>query len=745
MGGTLLTQSSSSYDRAFSELAAPHLVVVFDGRALTRDQVAATASAPRIISAAGPWLVASVAFEKGAIHLSVNSSFSSQTALSVLGRDSPGGSLDRTDVVRGRWVQAVGEIVVTRAFADQNSLSLGDRLTALSTTLKPILTVVGEAVDVDPRPDRAWVSSNQVTSLIPAGAAPLYQMSYRLSLASSKTEILAALRAVKASVPAGAVLGYISYLDSRDSFNFTASLVLTFLLAFAAMALASVAVIVSNVVTGAVLANYREIGIVKALGFTPRQVVGAFVLAMLIPALLAGLIAIPIGVLASKPLLDQAAAATNLPAPSPVVPGVDLLALIIGLSIVAAAASLPAWRAGQLSAVAAITSGTAPSGRWSASLHGRLGWWRLPRSLVIGIGDAFARPVRGSLTVVAILVGVATLVFASGLYAAIIKFNDLFSPASGGGYQVSVDRFSGYSDAETLRQLQGRPETAAVIGYKQVEGEIPGQPDPISLSVFRGDSARLGYQLAEGRWLAGPGEAVIGSVFNPNHWIVGQTINLLVAGEPLQVRIVGSCYCFLVVAVDWAAYSVAVPGAEPMNYLVQLRSGTNANAYVRQVSASEPDFLFPQINQTNNGGDIEGILDGMVAALALILGVIAGLGVFNALLLTMRERARDIAILKALGMTPRQVSTMVTVSAVVLGAAGAVLGVPAGVVLYNYLIEAMAHLSNFTISTSVIIAQINPLQLVAVGLAGVLVAILGASLPARWAARTSVVNVLNLE
>ena len=57
----------------------------------------------------------------------------------------------------------------------------------------------------------------------------------------------------------------------------------------------------------------------------------------------------------------------------------------------------------------------------------------------------------------------------------------------------------------------------------------------------------------------------------------------------------------------------------------------------------------------------------------------------------------------------------------------------------------MAHLSNFTISTSVIIAQINPLQLVAVGLAGVLVAILGASLPARWAARTSVVNVLNLE
>jgi putative ABC transport system permease protein len=58
MGGTLLTQSSSSYDRAFSELAGPHLVVVFDGRALTREQIAATATAPGITSAAGPWVVA---------------------------------------------------------------------------------------------------------------------------------------------------------------------------------------------------------------------------------------------------------------------------------------------------------------------------------------------------------------------------------------------------------------------------------------------------------------------------------------------------------------------------------------------------------------------------------------------------------------------------------------------------------------------------------------------------------------
>jgi putative ABC transport system permease protein len=135
----------------------------------------------------------------------------------------------------------------------------------------------------------------------------------------------------------------------------------------------------------------------------------------------------------------------------------------------------------------------------------------------------------------------------------------------------------------------------------------------------------------------------------------------------------------------------------------------------------------------------------MVAALALILGAIAGLGVFNSLLLTTRERARDIAILKTLGMTPRQVEGMVLASAFALGVVGALLGVPVGIVLYNYLIQAMAALANFTLSNQALIGEINPVNLVAVALAGILVALAGAILPARWAARAPVVSVLNLE
>jgi ABC-type lipoprotein release transport system permease subunit len=65
--------------------------------------------------------------------------------------------------------------------------------------------------------------------------------------------------------------------------------------------------------------------------------------------------------------------------------------------------------------------------------------------------------------------------------------------------------------------------------------------------------------------------------------------------------------------------------------------------------------------------------------------------------------------------------------------------------LYNYLIQAMAALANFTLSDQSLIGEINPVNLVAVALAGILVALAGAILPARWAARAPVVSVLNLE
>src|SRR5260370_40604023 len=95
MGGTLLVQTSSPYDRAFADLAGPHLIAVFDAQKVNQSQVAATASLPGVAATAGPWTAAPGPFATN----------KTQFALDALGRDDAAGTLDRAQVVLGRWIQ----------------------------------------------------------------------------------------------------------------------------------------------------------------------------------------------------------------------------------------------------------------------------------------------------------------------------------------------------------------------------------------------------------------------------------------------------------------------------------------------------------------------------------------------------------------------------------------------------------------------------------------------------------------
>ncbi|SDM97314.1 FtsX-like permease family protein [Streptomyces wuyuanensis] len=56
------------------------------------------------------------------------------------------------------------------------------------------------------------------------------------------------------------------------------------LLGFGVLGLAVAVLTVANVVSGAVVAGFRAIGILKSLGFTPRQVVAVHLTAVLVPA-----------------------------------------------------------------------------------------------------------------------------------------------------------------------------------------------------------------------------------------------------------------------------------------------------------------------------------------------------------------------------------------------------------------------------------------------------------------------------
>jgi putative ABC transport system permease protein len=124
--------------------------------------------------------------------------------------------------------------------------------------------------------------------------------------------------------------------------------------------------------------------------------------------------------------------------------------------------------------------------------------------------------------------------------------------------------------------------------------------------------------------------------------------------------------------------------------------------------------------------------------------VVAGLGVLNTVALQIRERAHDIGVFKALGMTPRQTLTMIACSVAVTGLAAGIIAVPAGVLLHRSVVPAMTHAANSGYPAALISVYSVP-EMIGLALAGLLIAVAGALAPASWAARSRTATALRTE
>ena len=124
-------------------------------------------------------------------------------------------------------------------------------------------------------------------------------------------------------------------------------------------------------------------------------------------------------------------------------------------------------------------------------------------------------------------------------------------------------------------------------------------------------------------------------------------------------------------------------------------------------------------------------------ALLVLAVVISLFGIANTLALSIHERTRELGMLRAIGMSRRQVRTMIRYEAVITALIGAILGMVLGVI-FAALISQPLKDEGFTLSYPV--GSLIVL-LVLAGLAGVLAAIA----PARRASRLDVLDSLQYE
>jgi len=133
---------------------------------------------------------------------------------------------------------------------------------------------------------------------------------------------------------------------------------------------------------------------------------------------------------------------------------------------------------------------------------------------------------------------------------------------------------------------------------------------------------------------------------------------------------------------------------------------------------------------------INSLLNLLYALLALSV-IVSLVGIINTLVLTVFERTRELGMLRAVGMTRRQVRMMIRYESIVTALMGAVLGMVVGVFL--------AALVTHALSSEGIVFAVPWIQLVYFVIAAILVGVLAAVIPARRAARLNVLQALQYE
>ncbi|MFD7613979.1 ABC transporter permease [Streptomyces sp. NPDC059828] len=667
-----------------------------------------------------------------------------RAAVELRGAGTEPPATGRPLLTSGRWLTAGSPdgAVLESSLARALVVGPGDALTLPGTG--QILTVVGVADSAEPRyrpGERAgtvWASAGAVRAAAAGGGDRPGQVT-GLLLADPDDTDYAVQRAVT-RLGAGAVTDVSNWRQARAEAQGDTRLLGQVLGLFGLGALLAAALAVYGAISTRVRGHLRDISILKAIGFTPGQVVRVFLVQHLAFAALGAVVATtltgPLGSRIPGRLGEAVGVWQGLPGHSPA-----LLAVPVGAVLfIGATTALAAWRAGRVPPVPGLVGAPGARGRLSGAARSALGL-RVPPALVLGFHRAFVRGRHTPATVARLALPLLLITVALSAWTTIARFDS--RPQELGlaaALTARADKDLGDTEAKALIERDDR--VAAAHPGVEVAALAPGQTGTIALRGFGTRQQPYPYSVAEGRAATGPDEAVAGQGLLDLLGVhVGDWVRMTVGGHPQVLHIVGRS-----IEPENAGRTVSTsldtlrendPALRATLYQVQLRPGTDPGEVRTALSEASGGRL--DIHEVTSPADRLSAMRGVVAGLIAVLALIGLTEVSTVIGGTVREGERDLLALKAIGLSPRQI-TAVTVTAVGFTALAAVtVGAGLGVPLAGWLIDAEGRSSG--IGAGIAHAP-SPVLLVLLAAAAVLGAVALALLPAMRAARRRLVDTL---
>ena len=371
--------------------------------------------------------------------------------------------------------------------------------------------------------------------------------------------------------------------------------------------------------------------------------------------------------------------------------------------------------------------------------------------------NAQRNPSRTAVTAAALMIGLALVafvtVFAAGLKSTVAQVVD--ENFAGGLIVQNTDGFSPIPNGAARAAAQV-PGVELVATIRSAEAKLLEDGRPGSTTKVNAPSPDIGQTVNINWEEGGPrvlrdlsdGEAIVSSDFADSHGLeLGDRFALLTQAEARpRFRVVGQFDSKLgvlgSVLVTQRVMARAFRQTQDLNDFIKVEEGADADR-VQALLTKGVEAAFPVaevLNQQELKESREEQVDqlvNLVYALLLLAILISLFGIANTLALSIHERTRELGMLRAIGMSRRQVRTMIRYEAVITALIGAILGMVLGLIFAALIAQPLKD-EGFTLSYPV---GTLVLLLVFAAIVGVVAAIL----PARRASRLDVLQSLQYE
>ena len=524
------------------------------------------------------------------------------------------------------------------------------------------------------------------------------------------------------------------------------------LLVFAGITTFVAIFVIGNTFAVLVGQQMRQLGLLRAIGATSRQAGAVIVTEAALVGAIASALGLGFGLLAAQgiQLLFESVTTGGFPeGPLELAPRTVMFAVAVGIGVTVVSALIPARRAAQTSPMQALKESATPTLTRRSPLAALLGVFAAPVGRLFGTAGRLAglnvkrNPRRVLSTAMSMIIGL-TLITGMSVMAA--SYRTTLSEAMTSDFDADLIMTGvdgGSIPFAAMDALAAITQVEAVSGFGSAEVRYEGSV--IDASSFQSSSANgvLDLGVTQGRIDAVSSDqlAVSTDFAQAQDLSVGDVMVIEFSDSAVIQLGVGAIFSDDSIVNGDVLIDESIVTSHARNIdagLGALRFAADADPLAAQAAVTTVLQSFPQVEQQTVAGFLEARqtqVDQLLMLANGLLGltiIIAMSGIANTVALSVLERTNEIGLLRSVGMSRRQVRSMIRHEALITSTVGAVMGVVLGIVI--------AAIGSVLLPSSFVDQLVVPTgQVVTYLVVGVMLGMIAAFLPALRASRLNMV------